>query len=187
MEKAPVPEAGIDEILPPGKTSGARDAASRGGDMDVKAETSRIIAYWMDEFIRIPGTQFRIGLDPIIAFVPFVGDFLASSAGVVVLLESARNGVSIPVLVRMSLNMLVNTFFDVFPVIGPFFSAWFKSNSRNLALLRQWQAGQQAAVRRSTWRMLAMVFLVLAFIIGLWLGMWLLIWAPLFKWLYNQL
>jgi len=158
----------VDEVLPPGK------AVPRSGveNANIKNETSRIIAYWLDEFIRIPGTKFRIGLDPIIAFVPFIGDFLASSAGVVILIESARNGVSIPVLARMGINMLINTFFDVIPGVGPFFSAFFKSNTRNLHLLHQWQAGNQAAVRRGTWRLFGFVALLGLLGISLWVGLW---------------
>jgi hypothetical protein len=101
-----------------------------------------------------------------------VGDFFASSAGMIILLESARNGVSVSVLIRMGMNMLMNTVFDLIPGIGPFFSAFFKSNSRNLALLQQWQAGHQAAVRRSTWRMFAVVFVFFALLVALWIGWW---------------
>ena len=168
MNTPPGSRIEVDEVLPPGKT-GRR---SGGDDAGVKNETSRIIAYWLDEFIRIPGTKFRIGLDPIIAFVPFIGDFLASSAGVVILVEAARNGVSIPVLARMGVNMLINTFFDVLPGIGPFLSAFFKSNTRNLHLLHRWQAGHQAAVKRGTWRLFGFVALLGALGIALWVGLW---------------
>jgi Domain of unknown function (DUF4112) len=167
MNQPPGGHIEVDEILPPGK--GGRRS---GDDAQVKDETSRIIAYWLDEFIRIPGTKIRIGLDPIIAFVPFIGDFLASSAGVVILIESARNGVSIPVLARMGMNMLFNTFLDVIPGIGPFFSAFFKSNTRNLHLLQQWQAGNQAAVKRGTWMLFGFVALLGALGIALWVALW---------------
>ncbi len=168
MKKPPGTRIEVDEVLPPGATGlGPNDQ-----DASVKNETSRILAYWLDEFIRIPGTKFRIGLDPIIAFVPFIGDFLASSAGVVILIEAARNGVSIPVLARMGMNMLINTFLDVLPGIGPFLSAFFKSNTRNLHLLHRWQSGQQTAVKRGTWQMLGFVAFLGLFGVGLWIGLW---------------
>lgn len=172
----------VDEVLPP--DPGAPPARDRDA-ADVKSETSRIIAYWMDEFLRIPGTNFKIGLDPIIAFVPGIGDFLASSAGVVILLEAARSGVSIPVLGRMGLNMLFNTMLDVIPGVGPFFSAFFKSNSRNLALLRSWQAGNKDAVRRGTWRLFGFVALLFALAVGLWLGLWVFYLWLIFGWFRN--
>lgn len=163
----------IDEVLPPGqgtKTHGT--GGTVGVDDDVKNHTARILAHWLDEFIRIPGTSFRIGLDPIIAFVPGIGDILASSAGFVILLESARNGVSVPVLGRMGANMLLNTIFDLIPGVGPFFSAFFKSNTRNLTLLQKWQAGQQAEVKRSTWRMFLVVGIFFALLVALWVAWW---------------
>ena len=40
----------------------------------------------MDEVIRIPGTNFRIGLDPIIGLFPAVGDLLTGSVGLVLVL-----------------------------------------------------------------------------------------------------
>lgn len=170
MKNKPIEEARIDEIIPPGKNRSA--AAGRADDPHVRAETSRIIAYWLDEFIRIPGTKMRIGLDPIIAFVPIIGDFLASSASVVILLEAARHGVSIPVLVRMGVNLLINTALDAIPGIGPVISAFFKSNSRNLHLLHRWQAGQQKAVKRSTFALFGVVALCFALAIALWIGLW---------------
>lgn len=170
MKNSPGHRIEVDEVLPPDPTG----PASRDRDPDVRNETSRILAWWLDEFIRIPGTKFRIGLDPIIAFVPFVGDFLASSAGVVILIEAARNGVSIPVLARMGLNMLVNTFLDLLPGVGPFLSAFFKSNTRNLHLLHRWQSGQQTAVKRGTWQLLLFVAFLGLLGVALWIALWML-------------
>ncbi len=170
MEKQPVPEAHVDEVLPP--EHGGKGVAGVAKDSSAKSETARILAYWLDEFIRIPGTNFRIGLDPIMAFFPVIGDFLASSAGAVILLESVRCGVSFPVLIRMGGNLLLNTFFDAIPGIGPFFSAFFKSNSRNITLLKQWQAGHKDEVRRSTWRLFGLLALLLLVVFALWGGLW---------------
>ncbi len=164
MDTPPVRDANIDKVLPPEPAAAGKEAA--------KSETARILAYWLDEFFRIPGTSIRIGLDPIIAFFPVIGDFLASSAGAVILLESVRSGVSLPVLVRMGGNLLVNTIFDAIPGIGPVMSAAFKSNSRNITLLNQWQAGRKDEVRKSTRRMFFFLFLILAFVAMLWAGLW---------------
>lgn len=179
MSKPPGDRIEVDEILPPGKDR--RAPAGTGDDPHVRAATSRIIAYWLDEFIRIPGTKIRIGLDPIVSFVPVIGDFLASSAGVVILIEAARHGVSFPVLARMGANMLINTGLDAVPVVGPVVSAFFKSNSRNLHLLHRWQAGQHQAVKRGTWALFGFVALCLAFGVALWIGLWVLYFSVLMK------
>lgn len=165
MSEDPPRDLKIDEVLPPGSSPTDKHP-------DDRSEAARILAYWLDEFIRIPGTNKRIGLDPIIALFPGIGDFLASSAGLVILVEGVRVGVSIPVLARMGVNLLLNTVLDVIPVIGPFASAFFKSNSRNLALIRQWSAGQQQQIRRSTWRLFALAGVFGLGVIVLWLSLW---------------
>lgn len=179
MSKPPGDRIEVDEVLPPEK--GGWKPGGHADDPHVRNATSRIIAYWLDEFIRIPGTKIRIGLDPIIAFVPVVGDLLASSAGVVILLESARHGVSIPVLARMGVNMLINTGLDALPGIGPVISAFFKSNSRNLHLLHRWQAGEHKAVKRGTWALIALVAMFFAFGVALWVGLWMFYFSVLKK------
>jgi hypothetical protein len=48
-------------VLPP--EGGGKSNAPQGEDARDSADASRIVAQWMDELIRIPGTNFRIGLD----------------------------------------------------------------------------------------------------------------------------
>lgn len=183
MEKPSAKDVRVDEVLPPGTDKWKH--GSHADDPHVRNATSRIIAYWLDEFILIPGTKIRIGLDPIIAFVPVVGDLIASSAGVVILLESARHGVSIPVLARMGVNMLINTGLDALPGIGPVISAFFKSNSRNLHLLHRWQAGEHKAVKRGTWALFGFVALFFVLGVALWIGLWI-FWLSLLKKLFTN-
>jgi hypothetical protein len=165
-------------VLPPEGTS-TRASTAKGKDKGEEAqnasEVSRIVALWMDELIRIPGTNIRIGLDPIIGLFPGVGDFLASSVGLVTVTEGVRTGVPVAVLFRMAFNVLINDAIGTIPGIGDVFSAFFKSNSRNLKLINQWKAGNEAAVRRSG-RVFLAVFLVF------WLGLllfWIMLWFTL--------
>ncbi len=134
-----------------------RNADPSAGEPTEREITARIISKWLDELIRIPGTNFRIGLDPIMSFVPGIGDFLASSLGLVTIIESVRTGVAPSVVGRMGLNMLVNALIGIVPVIGPAFSAFFKSNTRNLMLLRRWQEGDAHEVRKGSRLMMGIV------------------------------
>ncbi len=169
-EEKPVIEAEATVLPPDGK-----GRAPSGPQADNASETSRIIARWMDDFIRIPGTNFRIGLDPIIGLVPGVGDFLASSTGLVLVMEGVRNRLPLSVLIRMGGNLLINDAVGTIPVIGDIFSAWFKSNSRNLALIRRWNTGERAAVKRTS-RLFVVGFVAvwLALLIA-WISIWILI------------
>jgi hypothetical protein len=166
-------------VLPP--EGGEKSKAPQGEDAHDSADASRIVAQWMDELIRIPGTNFRIGLDPIIGLFPGVGDFLASSVGLVTLAEGVRMRVPLGVLFRMGFNILINDAVGTIPGIGDVFSAWFKSNSRNLRLINRWKSGDTAAVRRS-----GRIFLA-AFVIA-WLGLmlfWLLLWFTMASAIYH--
>lgn len=148
-----------DEILPPGAQPPPLRAP--GASSAERHASARIIARWLDELLVIPGTKFKIGLDPLIALVPGVGDFLSSSVSAVVILESIRKGVSPSVIGRMGVNVAINALFDAIPFCGPFFSAFFKSNSRNLALLHRWEQGEQKAVRAGSRWMLSLLVVVL--------------------------
>lgn len=170
------PQIEIDDVLPPGSPE---IPAGTGGIPT--SPLVRFLAKWLDDIVRVPGTNFKIGLDPILASIPIFGDVLASGSGLVILLEAARCGVSFPVLLRMGGNMMINTFLDVIPFIGPVGSAFFKSNMRNLKLLQGWQAGQEKAIRRSTTKLLVIAGLVLVVLIALWITAWVLLIWPLYK------
>jgi hypothetical protein len=174
-DSKPIIDADVVVLPPEGATTRTGTAAGKEKTEEAKnaSEVSRIVAQWMDELIRIPGTNIRIGLDPIIGLFPGVGDFLASSVGLVTVTEGVRTGVPVPVLFRMAFNVLINDAIGTIPGIGDVFSAFFKSNSRNLKLINQWKAGNEAAVRRSG-RIFLAVFLV--FWLGLlffWIALWL--------------
>ena len=103
-------------------------------------------------------------------------------AVVVEVFEAVRSRVSIPVLLRMAGNMLANTVFDYLPALGPVASAFFKSNIRNLRLLQDWQAGQHEIVKRSTWRLFAVLGLIMVALAGMLFGLF-----ALYVWLLTHL
>jgi hypothetical protein len=181
MAAEPPNELPIDEVLPP-----RRDAAAAEVDATTPeaSEISRILARWLDNWIRIPGTHFKIGLDPIVSLLPGVGDFLASSAGLVILLEGVRLRVSVFVLAQMGINMLLNAAMNLIPGLGVIGSAFYKSNSRNLALLNRWQQGHARQVRTGSIFFLVVLLTLIAGIIALWIGLWV-IYISLFKKLWN--
>jgi hypothetical protein len=138
---------------------------ARSGD-PAHHETARLLARYLDEVLRIPGTNIRFGLDPVLALFPGVGDLLVSGAGGLILLEALRSGVSFSVFLRMAANMGLNFLLGLIPGAGAFFTAFYKSNSRNLALLTAWQAGQHGEVRQSTLRFFLGLLLLLVMLIG---------------------
>ena len=102
----------------------------------VRAFADRI-ARLLDSVIRVPGTSFRIGVDPILGLIPVLGDVAANLIGSTILFLAARLQVSKIVMVRMALNMGINAILGAVPGIGDLFSIWFRSNLKNAELLRR--------------------------------------------------
>jgi len=96
-----------------------------------------ILAKVLDASIRIPGTSWSIGLDPLLGLIPGIGDVIANLIGTVILGIATRLQLPRIVLTRMSLNLLINGTVGAIPVVGDLFSIWFKSHARNAALLRE--------------------------------------------------
>jgi hypothetical protein len=96
-----------------------------------------ILAKVLDTSIRIPGTSWSIGLDPLLGLIPGIGDVIANLIGTVILGIATRLQVPRIVLTRMSLNLLINGTVGAVPIVGDLFSLWFRSHARNAALLRE--------------------------------------------------
>lgn len=96
-----------------------------------------ILGKMLDTAVRVPGTSVYIGLDPLIGLIPGIGDALANLIGMVILGIATRLRLPRIVLVRMSLNLLINGIVGAVPLAGDVFSVWFRSHARNAALLRE--------------------------------------------------
>jgi hypothetical protein len=118
------------------------------------------LADLLDNAIRIPGTPWRIGLDPILGLIPGLGDALGAAASSWILIEAARFGVSPAVLLRMLYNVGLDTALGAVPGIGDLFDFAWKSDSKNLALLRR-HLEQPGETRRASRRLLIAVIAAL--------------------------
>lgn len=103
------------------------------------------LADLLDRSIRIPGTDYRIGLDPLIGLIPGIGDVIAAVMGVVIVWLAARAGVPRITLTRMGMNVLTNGLIGIVPGLSDLFSAWFKSNVRNVEVMRRVAARSSTA------------------------------------------
>src|SRR4028118_578305 len=108
----------------------------------IEAQTSSIrrlrrLSYLLDDVIRIPGTPYRIGIDPLLDVLPIGGDFLGTAFSVYIVLEAARLGVPRAALVQMVVNILLDTVISTVPVLGTVVDATWKANRKNIALLQE--------------------------------------------------
>lgn len=102
-------------------------------DEHVRMRVHRL-ARLMDSSIRLPG-GFRIGVDGLIGLVPGVGDLAAAGASFYIVALAARVGVPTSTLVRMVLNVALDTIVGAIPLLGDMFDVAFKANLRNARLM----------------------------------------------------
>ncbi len=94
-------------------------------------------AHLLDRAVRIPGTNWRIGLDGIAGFIPGVGDALTTLVALYPILEAWRHGAPPTLLLRMLGNVGLDGLVGSVPVAGDLFVVIFKANTRHVALLRE--------------------------------------------------
>lgn len=95
------------------------------------------IAKWsklMDSQFRIPGTNFRFGIDPIIGLFPVLGDLIDFVISAYLLLAMRKNGASGRVVAKMCLNITIDGIVGAIPILGNIFDVFYKANRRNLIL-----------------------------------------------------
>ncbi|MBW4693069.1 MAG: DUF4112 domain-containing protein [Lyngbya sp. HA4199-MV5] len=142
----------------------------------------RTVSRLLDNAIPIPGTRFRLGLDPVLGLLPGAGDFVGAALSAYIVIEAARFGLPRQALVQMVSNLVLDSIGGSLPVVGDVFDATWKANSRNLALLEAHiatPAPQKAANRAFV--VLIIVVLVLL-LVGVAIGA-----ALLFTWLLKTL
>lgn len=127
-----------------------------------------LIAKLMDNFFHIPGTNIKFGLDPVIGLIPGIGDSSGAIISSLLILRGAKAGLARVVLVRMAMNVLLNTLVGAIPVIGDVFSVWFKSNQLNYELYQK-HLGTEVPSQKKDWAfvigLLVILLLAIAFII----------------------
>lgn len=109
----------------------------------------RQLARFLDAAVRIPGTNIRFGLDPLVGLIPGVGDVTTGLASVFVILSAARIGVPAPVLARMVANVAIDSAIGVIPLLGDIFDVGWKANTRNVALAEQYMLAPEHERRRT--------------------------------------
>jgi hypothetical protein len=95
------------------------------------------LAWLMDDLIRVPGLGWRFGLDALVGLIPGFGDTATSFASFYILASAVRYRVPKITLLRMGLNIGIDYLVGSLPLVGDLFDAWWKSNQKNIALLRK--------------------------------------------------
>lgn len=93
------------------------------------------ISHLLDNAFRIPGTNYRVGVDPLLGLLPVVGDAPGAALAAYIVVEAAYLGVPRETVLRMLFNLVVDATVGSLPVVGDVFDAVWKANARNVQLL----------------------------------------------------
>ena len=95
-------------------------------------------SYYTDSNIRVPFTNIRFGLSPLIGLIPVIGDFAGLILSLYILYEAKKVGADRSVKRKMIRNMLIEFFGGLLPIFGDAFDAVYKANTKNTRLLRNY-------------------------------------------------
>lgn len=105
------------------------------------------LSRYLDGLFRIPGTGWRFGLDALIGLIPNVGDTLTFLPSMYILFSGVRYGVPKITLLRMALNIAIDYLVGMIPFLGDAFDFVWKSNKKNMNLIRSRATGRDKGTR----------------------------------------
>lgn len=135
--------------MPPATEAGRGLATREIEGREQERASARQLAYWLDDLVRIPGTNIRFGLDALLGLVPGAGDVATSALSLVLLARAVKLGVPGVVLGRMAGNVALDALLGAVPGVGDVADVFFRANRRNAALLERYTAAPTHTTRAS--------------------------------------
>jgi hypothetical protein len=121
-------------------------------------ELSEQIAWLMDSAIHIG--PFSIGLDGLIGLIPGLGDVVTNIMSAVIIIRAMQHGVDNSAILRMLVNLGVDTAVGSIPVVGDFFDFAYKANTKNLRIYRESMSGTRKPFKDWGFVVVVAVFLL---------------------------
>lgn len=93
------------------------------------------LARLLDTQFRLPGTNWRFGLDGIIGLMPGLGDLITTAMGGYIVMRAHELGAPRLLVARMVGNLIVDGALGAIPIIGDVFDFAFRAHTKNVRLL----------------------------------------------------
>ncbi len=90
----------------------------------------------LERAVTIPVLRRKVGLDAIVGLIPFAGDLLTAMMGIYAVWEARNLGLPRWKQWRMIANIGFDTAIGTIPVAGDLFDFLYRSNTRNLKIIR---------------------------------------------------
>lgn len=97
----------------------------------------KLLSKRLDNNFIIPGTKYKIGLDPIIGAVPVIGDLIGALLSTYIMYSGIKMGVSRSIVAQMATNIALDFAIGWIPIIGDIFDIIWKANQRNVKLIEE--------------------------------------------------
>ena len=119
----------------------------------------------LDNLIKIPGTNQKIGIDAIIGIIPILGDFIGAIFSTYILYSGIKMGVSSKIVKKMATNIAIEFIIGSIPIIGDIFDALWKANKRNVELIEEATLENQENYRLNYLIMASLIIIILGLIL----------------------
>jgi Domain of unknown function (DUF4112) len=115
----------------------AKDLPGMGRDPQAIRQRIEALELVLERSFHIPGTKIPVGLDSILGLVPVLGDIVTAVMGGYIVWEARNLGMSKWHLIRMTANVGIDTALGAVPLVGDVFDFVWRSNSKNLRIIKK--------------------------------------------------
>jgi hypothetical protein len=119
------------------------------------------LAWLLDNSVRVG--PWRVGLDGFLGLVPGIGDMATAALSAIIIARAMQGGVPKSAIMRMLINVGLDTLAGAVPFFGDIFDFAFKSNTYNLQIYRESLRGERRAAR--DWGFVILVSMILIVIV----------------------
>ena len=110
---------------------------SLGSDAAAVRQRVEAMEKLLERSLTIPGTKIPIGLDALAGLIPVAGDLITAAMGAWIVWEGRNLGMPKWQLWRMAANIGFDTALGAVPLVGDVFDFAFRSNSKNLRIIKR--------------------------------------------------
>ena len=125
----------------------------------------KLLSERLDNSIKIPGTNQKIGIDAIIGLIPILGDFIGVIFSTYIMYSGIKMGVSSKIVKKMATNLAIEFIIGSIPIIGDIFDALWKANKKNVELIEEATIENQENYRLNYLIMASLIVLILSLIL----------------------
>ena len=119
------------------------------------------LAWLMDNSVRIG--PWAVGLDGFLGLIPGIGDMAGAAVSALIIARAMQGGIAKSAVVRMVINVALDSLVGAVPLLGDVFDFAFKSNMYNLQIYREALKGERQPLR--DWIFILFVSLILLAIV----------------------